>query len=90
MEDKAQQSGGADGWDATQWHVVQKGETLSKIAAQSLYPQIFEANRDVLKDPNLIRVAHAVVHGVTFYSLEFMTANSPFLRRRRGQLVRAQ
>src|SRR5215475_10249420 len=61
MENKSQQGGGADEWDATQWHVVQKGETLSKIAEQyygdpNLYPKIFEANRDILKDPNLIRV----------------------------------
>jgi nucleoid-associated protein YgaU len=61
MADKPEQAGGADEWDATQWHVVQKGETLSKIAQQyygdaSLYPKIFEANRDVLKDPNLIRI----------------------------------
>jgi nucleoid-associated protein YgaU len=48
-------------WDATQWHEVKKGETLWKIAEHyygdgSLYPKIFEANRDVLKDPNRIRV----------------------------------
>ena len=35
-----------DGWDATQWHEVKKGETLWKIAQQyygdgSLYPKIF-------------------------------------------------
>ncbi len=41
--------------------MVQKGETLSKIAAKyygdpSLYPTIFEANKDRLKDPNLIRI----------------------------------
>jgi nucleoid-associated protein YgaU len=45
----------------TQWHEVKSGETLSKIAKQyygdpSLYPKIFEANRDTIKDPNLIRV----------------------------------
>ena len=61
MEYKSQPTGGADPWDATQWHVVQKGDTLSKIAQQyygdaSLYPKICEANRDVLKDPNLIRI----------------------------------
>jgi nucleoid-associated protein YgaU len=61
MADKPRQAGGGDAWDATQWHVVQKGETLSKIAQHyygdaSLYPKIFEANRDVLKDPNLIRI----------------------------------
>jgi nucleoid-associated protein YgaU len=47
--------------DYTQWHEVKKGETLSKLAEQyygdaSLYPKIFEANKDVLKDPNLIRI----------------------------------
>lgn len=51
--------GGA--WDATQWYEVKKGDTLSKIAEHfygdpMLYPKIFEANRDVLKDPNLIQV----------------------------------
>lgn len=44
----------------TQTHVVQKGDTLSKIADQyygdaALYPKIFEANRDILKDPNKIK-----------------------------------
>ncbi|HTT42529.1 MAG TPA: LysM peptidoglycan-binding domain-containing protein [Steroidobacteraceae bacterium] len=43
----------------TQTHVVQSGETLSKIAQKyygdaSLYDKIFQANRDVLKDPNKI------------------------------------
>jgi nucleoid-associated protein YgaU len=52
---------GKDTWDATQWHEVKKGETLSKIAEQyygdpSLYPKIFEANRDILNNPNLIKV----------------------------------
>ncbi len=45
----------------TQWHVVQKGETLGKIAEQyygdaSLYTKIFEANKDVIKNPNLIQI----------------------------------
>ncbi len=44
----------------TQHHVVATGETLSKIAKQyygdpALYPRIFEANRDILTDPNKIR-----------------------------------
>jgi nucleoid-associated protein YgaU len=61
MDDKSQQGGSGQGYDATQWHVVEKGETLSKIAERyygdaSLYPKIFEANRDVLKDPNMIRI----------------------------------
>lgn len=43
-----------------QTHIVQKGDTLSKIADRyygdaTLYPKIFEANRDVLKDPNKIK-----------------------------------
>jgi nucleoid-associated protein YgaU len=62
MSDKASPGGpGTDAWDATQWHEVKSGETLSKIALQyygdaSLYPKIFEANRDVLKDPNRIKI----------------------------------
>lgn len=48
-------------WDATQWHEVEKGDTLSKISAKyygdaNLYMQIFEANKDILKDPNMIRI----------------------------------
>jgi nucleoid-associated protein YgaU len=44
----------------TQTHVVQSGDTLSKIAGKyygdaSLYTKIFEANRDVLSDPNKIK-----------------------------------
>lgn len=43
-----------------QYHTVVSGDTLSKIAEQyygdpKLYPQIFEANRDVLSDPNKIK-----------------------------------
>ncbi len=43
-----------------QYHVVQKGDTLSKIAQEyygdaKLYPQIFDANRDILTDPDKIR-----------------------------------
>jgi len=43
----------------TQTHVVAAGETLGKIAQKyygdaALYKQIFDANRDVLKDPNKI------------------------------------
>jgi nucleoid-associated protein YgaU len=43
----------------TQTHVVVSGDTLSKIAQKyygdaSLYAKIFQANRDVLSDPNKI------------------------------------
>ena len=42
-----------------QYHLVEKGDTLSKIAKQyygdaRLYPQIFEANRNILSDPDKI------------------------------------
>lgn len=42
-----------------QFHEVQKGDTLSKIAEKyygdpSLYKDIFEANKNILKDPNKI------------------------------------
>jgi nucleoid-associated protein YgaU len=44
----------------TQTHVVRKGDTLSKIAEEyygdaRLYPKIFDANRDILKDPDKIQ-----------------------------------
>lgn len=40
-------------------YVVQKGDSLSKIAKQeygkaSDWPKIFEANRDIIKNPDLI------------------------------------
>jgi nucleoid-associated protein YgaU len=43
-----------------QYHVVEKGDTLSKIAEtyygdKMLYPKIFEANRNILKDPDHIK-----------------------------------
>ena len=47
--------------DASQWHVVRPGDTLSKLAAHyygdaTLYPKMFDANRDQLTDPNKIKV----------------------------------
>jgi nucleoid-associated protein YgaU len=44
----------------TQTYVVKQGDTLSKIAQElygdaRLYTRIFEANRDVLKDPDKIQ-----------------------------------
>jgi len=49
----------SSGWDATQWYEVKKGDSLSKIAEHfygdpMLYKKIFEANQDIIKDPNLI------------------------------------
>jgi nucleoid-associated protein YgaU len=45
--------------DVHGYHVVQAGDTLSKIAKRHLddanrYMEIFNANKDVLKDPNKI------------------------------------
>lgn len=44
-----------------QWHVVAKGETLSKIAEKyygdpSLYRKIVEANQDLIKNPDKIQI----------------------------------
>ena len=45
--------------DETQFYVIKSGDTLSAIAKQfyndaNKYPKIFEANREVIKDANLI------------------------------------
>ena len=45
--------------EAEQTYVVQSGDTLSKIAKEKLgdasrWPEIFEANKDKIEDPNLI------------------------------------
>jgi len=50
-----------DQYDATQYHEVVKGDTLWKIAEKyyrdgNLYKDIFEANKDILKDPNMIKI----------------------------------
>jgi len=48
-------------WDAKQYYEVRKGDTLWKIAENfygdgKLYKKIFEANTDILKDPNKIQI----------------------------------
>ena len=45
--------------EETEFYVIQKGDSLSKIAKHYYgdamkYPVIFEANREVIKDPDLI------------------------------------
>jgi nucleoid-associated protein YgaU len=45
--------------EVTEFYTVQRGDSLSKIAKRYYgnamkYPVIFEANREVIKDPNLI------------------------------------
>ena len=42
-----------------EYYIIKKGDTLSAVAKQFYgkpndYPRIFEANREVIKDPNLI------------------------------------
>jgi nucleoid-associated protein YgaU len=58
-DDKTPATGAAADNPYTQTYVVQAGDTLSKIAQRyygdaALYTKIFEANRDILKDPNRI------------------------------------
>ncbi len=45
--------------EPVEYYVIEKGDTLSAIAKKYYgnandYPKIFEANREVIKDPNLI------------------------------------
>jgi nucleoid-associated protein YgaU len=45
--------------EEVEYYLIEKGDTLSKIAKQfygdaNKYPRIFEANREVIKDANLI------------------------------------
>jgi nucleoid-associated protein YgaU len=52
---------GAAAPDYAQTHTVAAGDTLGKLAKKyygdaALYMTIFEANKDQLKDPNMIRV----------------------------------
>ncbi len=47
--------------EADEWYEVKAGDTLGHIAQHfygkaSLYPKIFEANRDILSDPDRIKV----------------------------------
>jgi nucleoid-associated protein YgaU len=58
MPDFSNVEGGSSS-TATKIHEVQAGDTLSKIAKKeygdaSQWPKIFEANKDILKDPNKI------------------------------------
>jgi nucleoid-associated protein YgaU len=59
MDDKAKAAAVPAAGDYTQTHVVVAGDTLGKIAKKyygdsALYTTIFDANKDVLKDPNKI------------------------------------
>lgn len=51
--------------EKVEYYVIKKGDTLSGIAKQFLgnaneYPKIFEANREVIRDPNLIFVGQKI------------------------------
>ena len=53
------------GSGAVQYYEIKSGDTLSAIAKQFLgdanaYPKIFEANREVIKDPNKIFVGQKI------------------------------
>ena len=63
MEEKTQgpRAAGTGDNQYTQWHEVVSGDTLWKIAKKyygdgSLYMEIFNANQDVLTDPDKIKV----------------------------------
>lgn len=54
-----QNAAAVEGYDNTEYYVIKSGDTLSKIAGQyygeaGKYHLIFEANREVIKDPDLI------------------------------------
>lgn len=60
-DDEVKKSDGQASWDVKQYHEVKKGDTLWKIAEKyygdgNLYKTIFEANRDILKKPDVIQV----------------------------------
>ncbi len=51
--------------DQIEYYVIQSGDTLSKLAKTyygdaTAYQQIFEANREVIKDPDLIFVGQKI------------------------------
>ena len=51
--------------EKVEYYLIKKGDTLSAIAKQFLgnandYPKIFEANREVIRDPNLIFVGQKI------------------------------
>ena len=63
--EKAQPDATAAEPAADQTYTVQAGDTLSGIAKKFLgdagrWPEIFEANKDTIKDPNLIRVGQEI------------------------------
>ena len=70
--------------EITEYYTVQPGDTLSKIAGRlygnaGKYPAIFEANREVIKDPNLIypgQILRIIKPSVTEISSETYTVKT--------------
>ena len=57
----AKETGAGEMTDQVRWHQVRKGDTLSAIAEKYygyayLYFNIYEANREVLKDPDSLKI----------------------------------
>lgn len=55
----------ADESDQIEYYLIQSGDTLSGLAKKyygdaSAYPRIFDANREVIKDPDLIFVGQKI------------------------------
>ena len=51
--------------EEAEYHIIAKGDTLSALAKRyygdgNAYPRIFEANREVIKDPDLIFVGQKI------------------------------
>ena len=51
--------------EKVEYYVIKQGDTLSALAKKFLgnandYPKIFEANREVIRDPNLIFVGQKI------------------------------
>jgi nucleoid-associated protein YgaU len=51
--------------EKAEYYTIVSGDTLSKLAKEfygdaTAYPRIFEANREVIKDPNLIYVGQKI------------------------------
>jgi hypothetical protein len=91
MADNTQQGAGSDAWDASQWHVVQPGDTLSKLAVHyygdaTLYPKILlDQDRGMLEEAeSLLRRALEIARGqeAKWFELRAATSLTRLLRDR--------
>ena len=65
VEVKADELSAPEVVEQVEYYVIQKGDTLSALAKKyysdaSEYPRIFEANREVIKDPDLIFIGQKI------------------------------